>query len=148
MKKPIIITLVTVGIISVYMLINPADDAKESFDPIDQGNIVKVFDELYSSGDFRKIYEKKSEFIVPLIGDPVRRMQFEEAVNKTGTVELLLSQIAEMIEQGSPYAAWEYVLQAELESPHDTKVLQVKADLTVIASEYAAKLRESTKGKE
>ena len=123
---------------------NNPDIEKVSQDPLDQGSVRKYFDELFSSRDFRKIYEKKDDFIVPLIGDTERLKQYEEAIRKTSTIEILLIQVKDMLDQELPYAAWDLVLQAEIQNPEDRKVMRAKTDLSVIALNYATKLRAAS----
>jgi len=79
----------------------------------------------------------------PAQAKPIANSPTQEATDPTPTIEELLAQAEELFAQGSPYAAWDLVLEAEQVNPHDTKMLQLKVDLAVVASDYATKLKQA-----
>jgi len=103
----------------------------------------RIFDEYFASGDYRKIFDKRSEFAAAVMKDPLRSAQLKDAVDKISQVEFLLAQIREALTQNNPYFAWEMILQAESVYPNDLELQRSKADVSVRASKYAQLLADA-----
>lgn len=113
-------------------------------DQVDMGaQGVRIFDELYDSNDFRKIFDRKAEFAAALLQDKARSEQLKEVIDKLAKVDFLLAQVKEAMAQNNPYFAWETILQAESIYPDDLELQRAKADISVRASEFARNLDEA-----
>lgn len=108
----------------------------------------KLFDELFQTGNFRRIFDRRSEFAAALMSDTLRSAQLKQVVDKISQVEFLLAQVKESLAQDNPYFAWETILQAEAIYPDDLPLQRLKADVSVRASRYAQVVSEAERALE
>lgn len=104
---------------------------------------MKIFDELYNDGDYRKIFDRKAEFGAALMKDPARSERLKEVIDTIGKIDISLAQARELLAQENPYFAWEVIRKAEAIYPDDLDLQRVKAEVSVQASTYAQTLSQA-----
>lgn len=81
-----------------------------------------LFDDQYSRGQYRQIFERRNDLLPGVFGDENRSEQMRQVMDSVGRVDMLLAQSREMLAQDNPYAAWE-ILSAASEIDADDLVL-------------------------
>jgi len=71
------------------------------------------FDVDYAASDFRRIYDKREEYLAALSGDETRASQLREALEVVQTVDFAIRASDERLSRGEPYAAWEVLKEIE-----------------------------------
>lgn len=98
------------------------------------------FDRYHANGDYRQLYNSRSELGVALMSDPERSKKLSEAVNLVANIEILLSQARELVASGNPYAAWEYLENASQFDPKDVELNSAKVELAPRVAAFVGKL--------
>lgn len=97
---------------------------------VDLGSQAAVlFDDASKRGDFRRIYDQRSELAIALLSDAVRGPQLKEIIERISRVEIYLAQAKELEAQNNAFAAWEALDAACTLTPNDVIVNQRRADL-------------------
>jgi hypothetical protein len=123
---------------------NPAlaEVAKTIFEHGDvQQNAIVDFDRLRSQKNYRQIYENNARFIAATALYPDRQSQLQEILKNMQTIETALMRAEEMRRQTNFAGAWESVEKVAADFPDDTKLNQVRADLTTQASDFVRAVR-------
>lgn len=107
--------------------------------------LMPEFDRLYDGGRMREIFNRKDEFAVALIQDKPRLEKLSAVVNKIGKIELMLSQVDMLSEQGNRYLAWDVLSEAGKTDPTDTKVAGLRAKLAPAVANYAKLIEDGTR---
>jgi hypothetical protein len=123
---------------------NPAlaEVAKTIFEHGDvQQNAVVDFDRLRSQKNFRQIFENSGRFIAATALYPDRQTQLQEILKSMQTIEAAIMRAEEMRRQNNNAGAWESVEKIANDFPEDSKLNQVRADLTTQAADFVRTVR-------
>ena len=111
----------------------------------DQGDVQQKalidFDQLRSQKNFRQIYENGPRFIAATALYPERQAQLQEVMQSMQAIETAIMRAEEMRKQNNYAGAWESVETAAAKFPDDSKLNQVRADLTTQAADFVRTLR-------
>ncbi len=99
------------------------------------------FDQLLSQRNFRQIYDDRARFIAATALDPQREQQLREVLEQMMLIEGAILRAQEVEKRGDPYGAWESAERAYLQFPDDSKLNQLRADLTTQAADFVRQLR-------
>lgn len=99
-----------------------------------------LFDEIAGRGGLRALYDRRTEFGMALMQDPVRSVLLKEAVEKVGTIDMLIAQAEEMANQSNTYAAWEMLLAGRDIDPEDPVLARSMARMAPRVADFAGKL--------
>jgi hypothetical protein len=118
---------------------NPAiqDFAKQAIDRQDVlAQKIPEFDQLYTDGKRRDIFNRRDEFAVALIQDQDRLPKLKEVVAKIGEIEAILMQ-AGSLSGSNPYLAWDLLQRAREIDANDFNLARTTADIAPLVAEYA-----------
>lgn len=119
-----------------------AEVSKLIFDQGDmQQRALTDFDQLLSQRNFRQIYEGKERFIAASALYPDRQKQLQNVMENMQLIEAAILRAEEMQRQSNSAGAWESVERAFMKFPEDSKLNQVRADLTTRAADFVRTLR-------
>ena len=112
-----------------------------------QGDVVQKtlleFDQLRSQRNFRQIWNEKIRFIAAAAIDPARKEALEKVMADMQTIDGALLRAEEMARQGSYAGAWETLERAWAQFPDDSKLNQLRADMTTRASDFVKIIRNA-----
>jgi hypothetical protein len=113
----------------------------------DQGNVQQRalldFDQLLSQKNYRQIFTDSGRYIAASAQNPSREKQLREVMEKMQLVEGALLRAQEMSRQSNYAGAWESVEKVAADVPDDSKLNQVRADLTTRAPDFVRALRDA-----
>jgi hypothetical protein len=111
----------------------------------DQGDVQQrallELDQLIQQHNYRRIYEDSGRFIAAAATYPLRQKQLEAVLQNMKKIEAAILRAEEMRRQNNYAGAWESVEKAAVEFPEDSKLNQLRADLTTQSSEFVRTLR-------
>jgi hypothetical protein len=123
---------------------NPAlaDVSKMIFD---QGDLVQRaltdLDQLLSQKNYRQIYDNSARYIAASAQYPDRQKQLNEVMESMKSIEGAILRAQEMSRQSNYAGAWESVEKVATTYPDDSKLNQMRADLTTQAADFVRTLR-------
>jgi hypothetical protein len=113
----------------------------------DQGDVqqraVVDFDQLVSQKNFRQIFDNSARYIAALALYPEKSQQLKDVMEKMQTIEGAILRANEMARQSNYAGAWESVERVAGSFPDDSKLNQVRADLTTQAADFVRTLRSA-----
>ena len=98
-------------------------------------------DELLSQHNYREIYNDKMRFIAAAAMYPDRQKQLSDVLEQMETIETSMIQAREMAKQGDYAGAWEAVEKTFEKFPDDSKLNEMRADLTTQAADFVRTIR-------
>jgi len=98
-------------------------------------------DELLSQHNYREIYNDKMRFIAAAAMYPDRQKQLSDVLDQMETIETSMIQAREMAKQGDYAGAWEAVEKTFEQFPDDSKLNEMRADLTTQAADFVRTIR-------
>jgi len=98
-------------------------------------------DELLSQHNYREIYNDKMRFIAAAAMYPDRQKQLSDVLQQMETIETSMIQAQEMAKQGDYAGAWEAVEKTFEKFPDDSKLNEMRADLTTQAADFVRTIR-------
>ena len=98
-------------------------------------------DELLSQHNYREIYNDKMRFIAAAAMYPDRQKQLGVVLDQMQTIETSMIQAQEMSKQGDYAGAWETVQKTFEKYPDDSKLNEMRADLTTQAADFVRTIR-------
>jgi hypothetical protein len=98
-------------------------------------------DELLSQHNYREIYNDKMRFIAAAAMYPDRQKQLSDVLEQMETIETSMIQAQEMSKQGDYAGAWEAVERTFEKFPDDSKLNEMRADLTTQAADFVRTIR-------
>jgi hypothetical protein len=104
---------------------------------------ISDFDQLYGQKNYRQIFDNSARFIVATSLYPDRQGQLKQVMQDMQTIEAALLRAEEMRRQNNFAGAWESVEKAAEQFPGDSKLNQVRADLTTQAADFVRTLRSA-----
>jgi hypothetical protein len=98
-------------------------------------------DQLISQHNYRAVYEDKMRFIAAVAMYPDRQDQLKKVIDQMATVDTAMIQAQEMAKRGDYSGAWEIVEKTFEKFPDDSKLNEMRADLTTQAADFVRTLR-------
>ena len=131
---------------AVLWPLNPA--LSEFADKIfDQGDVqltaVNEFDTLLGQKNYRQIFDNQARFIAAIALSPDREPKLKAVLQNVQTIEMAIMRAQEMRRQSNFAGAWESVEKASVDFPEDTKLNQVRAELTTQAADFVRTVRNA-----
>ncbi len=126
--------------------LNPelADISQRISDQTDvQQRALIELDQLIQQKNYRRIYEDSARFIAASAIYPERKNQLEAVLQNMKKIEAAVLRAEEMRRQNNYPGAWESVEKAAAEFPDDSKLNQLRADLTTQTSDFVRTLRSA-----
>ena len=111
----------------------------------DQGDVqlraLNDFDALVGQKNYRQIFDDQARFIAAIALHPERKPKLQEVLQNVQTIEAALLRAQEMKRQSNFAGAWESVEKIASDFPEDTKLNQMRADLTSLAADFVRTVR-------
>jgi hypothetical protein len=126
--------------------LNPAlqEVSQKIFDQGDvQAKALSDFDQLVGQKNFRQIFENQVRFIAATALNPERQTQLKEILQNMQSIEAAILRAEEMRRQSNYPGAWESVERIAGDYPNDSKLNQVRADLTTQAADFVRTIRSA-----
>lgn len=108
-----------------------------------QQRAVVDFDQLVGQKNFRQIYDNSTRFIAALALYPEKQKQLEDVLKSVQKIETSILRADEMARQSNYAGAWESVEKLAADYPDDSKLNQLRANLTTQAAEFVRTLRNA-----
>jgi hypothetical protein len=119
-----------------------ADISQKIFEQGDvQQKAIVDFDQLISQKNYRQIYDNSARYLAATVLYPDRKTQLEEVLQNMRTIETAILRADEMRKQSNYAGAWESVETVAPQFPNDSKLNQVRADLTTQAADFVRTVR-------
>jgi hypothetical protein len=113
----------------------------------DQGDVqaraLVDLEQLISQKNYRQIYEDRMRFIAAVAMDPQKQEQLRKVLSNMETIETAIIQAQEIEKRGDFAGAWESAERAFRQFPDDSKLNQVRADLTTKAADFVRAIRQA-----
>ncbi|MEI6561211.1 MAG: hypothetical protein WCO68_03900 [Verrucomicrobiota bacterium] len=106
-----------------------------------QGKALADLDQLASQHNYRQIYDDKGRFIAATAFDPERQKTLESVLKNMQQIETAIMRSTEIAKRGDNCGAWEGVERAYKQFPDDTKLNQLRANLSTEASDFVRAIR-------
>lgn len=126
--------------------LNPAlaEVSKKIFDQGDvQQKAVADFDQLVGQKNFRQIFENSTRYIAALAFYPDKQKQLQDVLQNMQKIEGAILRADEMARQSNYAGAWESVEKVAGDFPDDSKLNQMRANLTTQAADFVRTLRSA-----
>jgi hypothetical protein len=98
-------------------------------------------DQLISQHNTRQIYNDKLRFIAASALYPERQAQLKKILDQMQVIETAIIQAGEIEKRGDYAGAWETIEKVYKENPDDSKLNQLRANLTTEAADFVRTLR-------
>ncbi len=98
-------------------------------------------DELISQHNYRAIYDDKMRFMAAVAMYPDRQKQLAKVLEQMEAIETAMIQAQEMSKRGDYPGAWEAVEKTYENFPDDSKLNEMRADLTTQAADFVRTLQ-------
>jgi hypothetical protein len=98
-------------------------------------------DQLLSQHNYRAIYDDKMRFMAAVAMYPDRQEQLGRVLEQMETIETVINQAQEWSKRGDYAGAWEAVEKTFQKFPDDSKLNELRADLTTQAADFVHTLR-------
>lgn len=119
-----------------------ADVSQKIFEHGDvQQKAIVDFDQLLSQKNYRQIFDNSARYIAAMALYPERQTQLQEVLQNMRTIEGAILRAEEMRRQSNFAGAWESVETVAPQFPNDSKLNQVRADLTTQAADFVRTVR-------
>ncbi len=102
-------------------------------------------DQLISQHNFRQIYDDKLRFIAAAALYPDRQAQLKKILDQMQVIETAMIQAGEIEKRGDFAGAWETLEKIYEQFPDDSKLNQMRANLTTEAADFVRTLRTGQK---
>jgi len=106
-----------------------------------QGKALADLDQLAGQHNYRQIYDDQARFIAATALYPERQEQLKTVLKNMQQIETAIGRSTEIAKRGDTSGAWEGVERAYKEFPEDTKLNQLRANLTTEASDFVHCIR-------
>ncbi|MEI8234115.1 MAG: hypothetical protein WCH57_05460 [Verrucomicrobiota bacterium] len=106
-----------------------------------QGKAIADFDQLLGQHNYRQIFDDKMRFIAAAALYPERQEQLKKVLENMQQIETVLARSTEIAKRGDSSGAWEGVERAYSRFPDDTKLNQLRANLSSDASDFVRCIR-------
>ena len=106
-----------------------------------QQQAVADLERLLSQHNYRQIFDDKLRFIAATAIYPERREQLKKVLEDMQVVEGTIARSTEIAKRGDYFGAWEGVERMSKQFPDDTKLNELRANLTTEAAEFVRSIR-------
>jgi hypothetical protein len=120
-----------------------ADMSKMSEKASPQVQAVNDFDQLYNQRNFRQIFDEKEKYIAAISQTPERQGKLREVLSRMQEIETSIMRSQEIARRGDYAGAWEGLEMTFGHYPDDTKLGQMRAELTTQAPDFVHDIREA-----
>lgn len=100
-------------------------------------------DQLLSQRNYRQIYDDKLRFIAASAMYPQKQETLKKVLDQMQVIETAIIQSGEIAKRGDYPGAWETLEKAFQQFPDDTKLNQLRANLTTQAADFVRTLRRA-----
>ncbi|HEX8294948.1 MAG TPA: hypothetical protein VF593_01495 [Chthoniobacteraceae bacterium] len=108
-----------------------------------QQKAVIDFDQLLGQKNYRQIFENNGRYIAALALYPEKQKQLQDVLQNMQKIEGAILRADEMARQSNYAGAWEGVEKIAGDFPDDSKLNQVRANLTTQAADFVRTLRSA-----
>jgi hypothetical protein len=98
------------------------------------------FDDQYSRGQYRQIFDRRNDLLPGVFGDDERSEKMRRVMDNVGRIDMLMAQSREMIAQENAFGAWEMLAAATEIDPDDVVLNREKAQLAPRVAVFAGLL--------
>jgi hypothetical protein len=113
-----------------------------------QVQAINDFDQLYGQKNFRQIFDEKEKYIAAISQSPERQPKLKEVLSRMQEIETSIMRSQEIARRGDYAGAWEGLEMTFAQYPDDSKLSQMRADLTTQASDFVHDVREAKSSEE
>jgi hypothetical protein len=108
-----------------------------------QNKALVDLDQLISQKNYRQIFDDRERFSAAVAFDPKRQEQLRKVLADMTEIEKAIVRAQEIEKRGDYAGAWESAEQAFGSYPTDSKLNQIRADLTTKAADFVGSLRRA-----
>jgi hypothetical protein len=108
-----------------------------------QQKAVVDFDQLVGQKNYRQIFENSTRYIAALALYPDKAKQLQNVLTDMQKIEMAIVRADEMARQSNYAGAWESVEKIAADFPEDSKLNQMRANLTTQAADFVHTLRSA-----
>ena len=108
-----------------------------------QDQALNDFDQLYGQKNFRQIFNEKEKYIAAISQSPERQPKLKEVLSRMQDIETSIMRSQEIARRGDYAGAWEGLDVTFAQYPDDSKLSQMRADLTTQAPDFVHDVREA-----
>ena len=108
-----------------------------------QVQAINDFDQLYGQKNFRQIFNEKEKYIAAISQSPERQPKLKEVLSRMQDIETSIMRSQEIARRGDYAGAWEGLDVTFAQYPDDSKLSQMRADLTTQAPDFVHDVREA-----
>jgi hypothetical protein len=120
-----------------------AEMSKMSEKASPQVQAINDFDQLYGQKNFRQIFDEKEKYIAAIAQTPERQGKLREVLSRMQEIETSIMRSQEIARRGDFAGAWEGLEVTFGHYPDDTKLGQMRAELTIQAPDFVHDIREA-----
>ena len=106
-----------------------------------QSKALADLEQLISQRNYRQIYDDQARFIAATALYPERQEQLKTVLTNMQQIETAIMRSTEIAKRGDNCGAWEGVERAYKQFPDDTKLNQLRANLSTDASDFVRAIR-------
>lgn len=110
-----------------------------------QQKAILDFDQLYSQKNYRQIFDDQARFIAALSLSPDRQGNLKTVLESMQQIEAAIMRSNEIAKRRDYAGAWESVERVCQQFPDDSKLNQLRANLTIQASDFVRTLKRAEK---
>jgi hypothetical protein len=108
-----------------------------------QARALLDLEQLISQKNYRQIYDDRMRFIAATAMEPEKQEQLRKVLADMQTIETAIIQAQEIEKRGDFAGAWESAERAFRQFPDDSKLNQVRANLTTKAADFVRAIRQA-----
>jgi len=98
-------------------------------------------DQLLSQNNYRQIFDDRARFIAAVSLAPERQEELNAALEKVQKADTVIAQAREIAKRGDVAGAWESIERMHREIPDDSRLNELRANLTTEAADFVRALR-------
>ena len=106
-----------------------------------QQKAIADLEQLLSQNNYRQIFDDKMRFIAATVSYPQRQEQLKTVLENMQLIEGTIARCNEIAKRGDFSGAWEGAERMSKQFPDDTKLNQLRANLTTEASDFVRCIR-------
>lgn len=100
------------------------------------------FDRFFEAQNYRAIFDNQLPLATAIVGDKERIKHMKVALEKVKIAETAIEKASLFRRNNNPFGAWEAVELAAREWPEDSKLNQLRADLSSLSAEFVNQLKK------
>jgi hypothetical protein len=108
-----------------------------------QARALVDLEQLISQKNYRQIYDDRMRFIAATAMEPSKQEQLRKVLSDMQTIETAIIQAQEIEKRGDFAGAWESAEKAFRMFPDDSKLNQIRANLTTKAADFVRAIRQA-----